>query len=276
MVFKTVSNKKTARAAGVVLLTLLLLGLGASGKFVAFPLTLVIEALPGETKTGSFFVVNTGEEPEEITITLADWRLKPDGSIEFLEAGSLEYSLTPFVEFAPISFPLEPTQKQEVRYTLSLPADLPIGDLWAIFLVEGSQVEGVGGTEGEVETEIGVRVRYAIKIFLSDPRAEKDGRISGMRLLGVNPLHLVVVFENTGTAVLRGVTGWVEVRNERGETVKTLEVKRFTVLRGVRRELELREPEGFEPLPSGFYVALAVLDFGAEFLVAAELPFEVP
>jgi hypothetical protein len=67
----------------------------------------------------------------------------------------------------------------------------------------------------------------------------------------------------------------VEVRNERGETVKSLEVPSFTVLREAERRVEVGEPEGSEPLPPGFYVALAVLDFGAEFLVAAELPFEV-
>ncbi|OGF55781.1 MAG: hypothetical protein A2Z21_03865 [Candidatus Fraserbacteria bacterium RBG_16_55_9] len=261
------------------LFALTLIGIGLTGmlsfgKFVAFPLTIVLKMGSDETQTGVFFVVNSGDDPEEITVTLADWQLELDGSIRFLDAGSLTRSLAPTTEFSPVSFRLAPQQRQQVNFTVRIPPGGQPGDRWAIFLVEGSDVEPVSGTTGEVQTQVGVRVRYGVKVFQSDPVAIKNGRITSLQLLSARPLDLVVTFLNTGTAALRDVTGRVEIRDERGETVRTLAMEEFTVLPDAEREVEVKGAEG-DSLATGHYVALVIMDFGGDFLVAAELPFQV-
>jgi len=259
----------------IVLLLILALSFAfpGSAKITVFPLTIIMEVPPGRSSSGFFVVVNDGTVPEEVTISVADWSLETNGNIQFLNPGTLSRSLAKYIQYAPVSFKLAPGEKQKVDFTFTIPEG-ESGDHWALFFVEGSEVTPIASTTGEVQSTVGAKVRYGIKIFQRDPGAVRNGRISGMEFLEQAPLKLKVVFENTGTAVLRDVTGWVEIRDEQGETVRRIEIERFTVLPGAKRELEVIDPKA-ERLPAGSYVALAVIDFGGDFLVAGELPFKI-
>ncbi len=107
-----------------------------------------------------------------------------------------------------------------------------------------------------------------------DPHeAVADGRVRGLSV-GRDPegrLVAKVAFENTGTTFLRP-SGRVEVRDRTGQTVGSTPIEPFRVLPGATRELAVALPEGLAP---GVYVALAILDFGAEFLVAGQAGFEL-
>jgi len=248
-----------------------LLSLGAAD-IVVGPLTIVIDAAPGEMGSGYFRVVNDGETPEEVTVSLGDWFLDPQGNTQFAALGSLERSLAEWLELTPVTFQLEPGQVQRVDFTIDVPSGVS-GDHWALLFVEGSEVTPIAETTGELQTRIGAKVRYGVKVFQRDPGATKAGRIVGMELLSTEPLKIRVAFANTGDAVLWNVTGRVEIRDDTGATVRTLEMEEFTVLPGGERELIL-EDEG-ERLAAGDYIALVIIDFGGDYLVGHQLQFKI-
>ncbi len=235
------------------------------------PLTLIIEAGPGEGGSGYFKVVNDGDAPEEVTVSLADWTLDRDGGIRFLEPGTLERSLAPWIEYSPATFKLEPGAVQRVEFSFTVPAEAK-GDHWALFFVEGSKVTPVAETTGALQTSVGVKVRYGVKVFQHDPEAEKQGRITDMELLSTTPVQLRVVFANTGESVLFRVIGRVEIRDATGATVRTLPIEEFTVLPGGERELIVEDQEELSP---GDYIALAIIDFGGDYLVGHQLQFRI-
>lgn len=256
------------------LLTILLIGLVAlvgRADIGVGPLTLIIEAPPGGSGSGYFKVVNDGEAPEEVTVSLADWDLDRDGGIRFLEPGTLERSLAPWVEYSPATFKLKPGEVQKVEFSFTVPEGAT-GDHWALFFVEGSQVTPVAETTGALQTSVGVKVRYGVKVFQHDPNAQRQGRITGMELLNASPLKLKLVFANTGDGVLFRVTGRVEIRDVTGATVRTLPIEEFTVLPGGERELTVEDQEELSP---GDYIALAIIDFGGDYLVGHQLQFRV-
>jgi len=72
------------------------------------------------------------------------------------------------------------------------------------------------------------------------------------------PVVIAVQYANTGNAA-HAVTGRIEVRNARGETVGRLKVDRSVVLPGSTRMLIARF---HGPVPPGDYAVLAVLNYG--------------
>jgi len=236
------------------------------------PLTLVIDVAPGEVGSGYFRVVNDGEAPEEVTVSLGDWFLDPRGNTQFAAPGSLERSLAPWLEVTPVTFKLEPGQAQRVDFTIAVPSGVS-GDHWALLFVEGSEVIPIAETTGELQTRVGAKVRYGVKLIQRDPGAAKAGRITAMELLSTEPLKIRVAFANTGDAILWNVTGRMEIRDDTGATVRTLEIEEFTVLPGGERELVLED--GGERLAAGDYIALAIIDFGGDYLVGHQIQFKI-
>jgi P pilus assembly chaperone PapD len=249
-----------------------LLAFVASASIGVGPLTLIIDSGPGESGSGYFKVVNDGDNPEDVTISLADWSLGADGGVQFAEPGTQERSLAEWVEYSPATFQLEPGQVQQVDFTINVPPGTE-GDHWALFFVEGSEVTPVAETTGALTTSVGVKVRYGVKLFQHDPSATEAGRITGMELLSTDPLKIKVVFANTGDGVLWRVSGRVEIRDDTGATVRILAIEEFTVLPGGERQLVL-EDQG-ERLVAGDYIALAIIDFGGDYLVGHQLQFKI-
>lgn len=260
------------RTRYLLVLLVALLAWSASASIGVGPLTLIIDAGPGGSGSGYFKVINDGQNPEDVTISLVDWTLGLDGGIQFAEPGTVDRSLAEWVEYSPATFRLEPGQIQRVDFTITVPSERT-GDHWALFFVEGSEVTPVAETTGALTTTVGVKVRYGIKVFQRDPGATRVGRITGLALLSLAPLKLELTFVNAGEGVLFRVTGRVEIRDATGTTVRTLEIEEFTVLPSGERELIL-EDKG-ECLPPGDYIALAIIDFGGDYLVGHQLQFKI-
>jgi P pilus assembly chaperone PapD len=260
------------RTRYLLVLFVALLACSASASIGVGPLTLIIEAGPGGSSSGYFKVINDGQNPEDITISLADWSLGLDGGIQFAEPGTVERSLANWISYSPATFRLEPGQIQRVDFTITVPSEKS-GDHWTLFFVEGSEVTPVAQTTGALTTSVGVKVRYGVKLFQRDPEATRIGQITGMELLATDPLKLKVVFASNGDGVLWRVTGRVEIRNSTGAAVRTLEIEEFTVLPGGERELVLEDKGG--RLAAGDYIALAIIDFGGDYLVGHQLQFKI-
>jgi len=229
-----------------------------------------LEVPPGGTATYSFVVGNNEEIVDDIRIYLIDWDRDLEGNHRFYEPGTLPRSNTAWITVSPSHFSLQPGERREVRFTIKVPADAE-GTYWGMIMVEG-RPRPQEGEEGMVMAV----PRFGIKVY-ETPRgtAHRDGRITHMERLGLNPLTVLVEFENTGNAHLR-VDGWVEIRDTWGETVRSLKIGRFPLLPGAKRRVRAIDTDGDgEPLPPGDYLALAVLDFGGPYLIAGQIPFKV-
>lgn len=249
----------------------------ASTQVSVTPLGFDIDISPGEESDVCFFeVINLEDDPLTVSVSLADWENDIYGGIKVRAAGTLPRSLAPCINFSPFDFVLNPGQKQKVNFTVNLPPEEK-GPHWTIFLITTS-----ASVTSEFEIEENKRiifstsVAYAVKVRQVDPvTARSEGKIVWADVVvseGSETLVEVVAdFENTGTTFLK-VGGRIEFRDQRGSTVDTMQVRNFTVLPGAKRRIRSNHKK---ELPPGEYIALVILDFGGDYLVAGQVNFEV-
>lgn len=254
----------------------LTLGQVAVAKITVGPLGIDLSVAQGHRATGTFLVKNVGELAQDVDIELVDFTHTPEGQNQFLAPGTLPRSLAPFVFYTPTAFDLAPGQVQEVKFTIEMPQEAA-GPHWTMFMVRehtpSATVQvGVEGQEGGFGFQ--ASVSFGVLLRQIDPNnAVPDGRVRSL-VITRGPeglLHAVVGFENTGTTFLRP-SGRVEVRDRTGQTVASSPIDPFRALPGEVRLLDI--PISGE-LARGSYIALAILDFGAEFLIAGQASFEL-
>jgi len=256
-------------AVGLVVLFVAGIAVAAAAEIVVSPLTIEISAGPGETQTGSFVVRNAGTEIENVTVSAFGYSLDSSGG---LLLDPEVRSLVPTLTFFPASLGVAPGEEAVVHFEFTAPVES--GDHWAVFFVEGSTATPVGTTVGKVQATVDVKVRYGVKLIQRDPGAVKDGSVESMALASTTPPSIDIQFVNLGTSVLRKATGWVEFRDVTGTVVAKAMIDEFTTLPGGRRELSVSIPD--QVLGTrGDYLALCVVDFGGDHLVAGELQFSV-
>lgn len=256
---------------GIMLLALDSLALRLS------PVEFDITISQGSTETLSFQVRNDESEALQMAVGLCDWIRDIDGANLFCEeAGEVERSAADWVSVAPTQFELAPEESQEIRFTISVPrADgSPLeGTYWTAVMVEATPKR----TEEQPGTQIVVKRRFGVKIYATIAgTGSKEGQVSALESHGLNPLWVSFEFLNRGTLNLKEVSGWVEIRDITGSALERIPVGPFPVLPGFKRRLiaQSARPQG-EVLPPGDYVILAVLDFGGDNLVGAQLVLRV-
>src|SRR5438034_1135997 len=112
LIFATAANSQTA-------------GLGIH------PGRLEIQMQPGTQKTVSFEIESPpADQPVSgrLLLSLTDWNIKQDGSLEFFEAGSQAISSAKWIEFSPSALTISSGRKQMVRVTVTLPPDVKSGE----------------------------------------------------------------------------------------------------------------------------------------------------
>jgi len=244
------------------------------GSMSVAPLSLRLDILPGEDGAGVFLVRNTGSDPIIVNLSLHDWWRTPEGDFQILAAETLDRSCAPWMVYSATTVNLAPGEETQISVQLSVPEDVS-GDHWALLLVEEQPqpVEEEQAEEGLTNTTR-VVVTYAVKILQTDPVNDiPDAEIQGIELVQHDPFELLIHFANTGNAHIT-TKGTIEIRDIFGETVRTFTVDPFPTLPGEERPLRIEDSSG-EPLPAGTYYAIALLDFGGDYLIQGGLPFEV-
>ncbi|MBN1825046.1 MAG: SPOR domain-containing protein [Candidatus Eisenbacteria bacterium] len=150
----------------------------------------------------------------------------------------------------------------------------------ALRLVERAKRSGFGGAwlvRAEVTREAPLLASVP-ETGILPPTAEEPAASAsldhGRNAAPWTPVVTVRV-ENTGNSILR-CTGRAEIRDGGGAALDTLALGvegRFTLFPGGTRELRV---SGDRDLAPGTYTALAIVDFGGDYLVAGDAVFEVP
>jgi len=217
-------------------------------------------------------VMNVGDEPSRVKISQGDWNEDLYNRDRYFSPGALERSGANWMMSSPESFSLRPQETKEVRVEVTVPEDNKLsGSYWSLLFVEEESTP----TKAENgQTGINTIVRYGVKVFVALENTQiMNGAIANMSISTAenNELLFEITFENKGNVLLHPM-GYLEIRNEEGETIKDLNIDRFSVL---PEHSEISKMLTEKPKDVGQYTALAVLQFGADYLVAGELVFKV-
>ena len=234
---------------------------------------------PGGSFTGAFEVINSSEQPREFTVELKDYDRNIEGGLVLLNPGTHPRSLAKFLSFTPAQFALAPKQKQQITFKIEIPAT-ERGPHWAALAVT-SPAPSPGtqppppGQQPSIPVTIGTAEQFVVKIRHTDPtNAVNRGRIVGVQALlpeRDKPLRIVVEYENTGTTFQIAKTQ-LRIVNAKGEIIVQKRAEDMALLPGGKQRLEIPVTER---LPSGTYLALVIIDFGGDFLVAGQVRFQI-
>lgn len=254
----------------IAILLLFIVSFPTHGKITVDPMNLSFEAQAGENIVREITVKNTGTETTEVSLTLLDWWRSPEGSLQFFSPGSRDRSCAEWLLYSPSELTIPPQETKDITVEIQVPEEvLTEGTRWAMLIV---QERGSAREQEGVTTRI--TINYIVKIFYHDPGyTEKSGKITKMAVEQKNPLSFSIRAENTSKSYLRS-EGTLSIRNLQGETEGEIEIERFGILPGAKRNITV-EWKGDLTLNQGQYYAIAVMDFGGESLVQGGLPLEI-
>lgn len=253
-----------------------------------FVLDMVIS--PGEIGKDTLLITNNGDSTQYVAIEVVDWVPTGPSMQEYLPPGTLDRSLSGWLNFWPSELNLQPGEAVQVQVEATAPSTAE-GAYWGMLFVKLLPTPSPTGT-GETPAQVGLNVVLGIAIYAETGSGEAQGRIVGF---SCEPLHsgkqmmFTLKFEDTGITRLRP-TGTIQIHDEEGNFVRELLLPQFTSLPDTTQRLQValtfvpserpgvENPEPVEPeppLPAGTYLAIAVIDYGGDALVAAQLPFVI-
>jgi hypothetical protein len=222
---------------------------------------------PGEEVRASFSVFNDDAEAVDVEISIADWDLDVDGVTRFHPPVAIPRSCASWLDVAPTRFLLPPDGEAEIVVSLRIP-EAARGTYWTGLLVRVT----TASSESSRDDLQPVR-QFLVRILQSAMPLSPDGAVRGVRIGGLMPLGVEIRFENTGDALLAGVNGLVAVEDRSGVRLGEISIPPFDVLPGTAANRVVHWDA--EPLPAGDYLVRAVVDFGADHLVAGQIVLRV-
>ena len=247
----------------------------AFAAFVATPMEFHTDVASGEEATYTFYVRNRGDEAIALKVYTGDFWIQVDGKEVFLDPGEVERSCSPWLEVAPEELELGPDESRAIRFKMSVPPEKK-GTYWGMVFVEQVSKPTIKTTKkGDHQFNILSFQRVGVRVFENVPGAEKgEGKINEVNVSWSKEEELLkidLVFENDGEVLLK-CKGTLDIKDATGETVASMEVQEFNSYPKAARTRTMSLKEELAP---GQYTALAVLDYGEEYLVAGEAVFEV-
>jgi len=250
--------------------------------FGVTPMLVEADVERGVTYNGTIAVFSNTKEVEQVKVSIADWDKKPNGDDTEFEPGTLERSCSKWINIGPTKFDVPVDQWVNVRYSFTVPDDA-IGSYWTFAIVEADKKPSKPSeSNGKIQTMIETSFRYIVRIVVTvDEGRVYDGKINGISVFKPAPDSQFkdfpsvarVVFENTGNVLLKP-QGYVDIRNLDGETVEKVEIQpKSYVIPERERWLDVPVKKNLE---NGEYIAVAVLDYGGDNLVAGEAHFTAP
>lgn len=269
--------KKTAYWA-ITTIFFLLWACPVEAGFSVAPLRFEFELDKGRTGTASIRVSNNGEKPVSVKVYQTDFRVDPINQDIILPPGENKRGCAAWMSISPLNLDLGPKERKSVRISLTVPEDAR-GTYWAfVFVEQSSKPTPVMKSKEGYDIKVHVKPRWGVRIHENIPgTADKKGAITDISLTPQteeDPFKIAVEFENTGNTLLR-CNGRVEIRDAEGNDVETVQIGskgRFIVYPDGKRLVSGILSKELSP---GDYLALAIVDYGGEELVAGELEFEV-
>jgi len=247
----------------------------AFAAFVVTPMEFHINVANNETGAYSFWVRNRGEETIALKVYAGDFLIQPDGQEAFLDPGTIERSCAKWITASPEEFELAPDESKAVRFEINIPADKS-GSYWGMIFIEQTNKPTLKTAQkGQQQFNILSFQRVGVRVYEDTPGSKPgEGKISQVTIDDGGKdefLRVNLKMENNGDLLLK-CKGSIDIKDDKGETVESVVVNEFNCYPQSSRIVSTPLKD---KLKSGHYSALAVVDYGADFLIAGEIVFDV-
>ncbi len=250
------------------------------------PLSINLETRPGAELNGEIKVHESGKDKIRALIYEMDYDNIREGSTRYFETGTVDRSCAGWVTLSHTQVELSAENPTFLKYTVNVPEDAT-GTYWMAIMVEGMRPPEKPEKKEDQDTisvKIESVVRFAIKMTVNVKQdIAKNAEVGLLEMKnspdtqGGKPNELILtartLVRNQGNTRLTP-RGYFELKDMDGNSVYKIETDdKYYVLPG--REQFLKTPVRAEIRP-GEYVALTVLDYGGESLIAGETRFSYP
>lgn len=243
----------------------------ARAQLTVSPAELIL--VPGTTPVASFMVANEARTTVQAVLYQNDWDRDDFGENRFYPTGTQVGSCGDRVKVFPQTIRVEPGARQSIR--VSAEAGTYTSPCWTVVFVESAPRPSGGGSRIVYITRLGV------KVYVNPPGMTRDAEVLGFALeKAVQTANGPVVdttqdvlglrVRNSGGVPLR-LEGRVEFRDFGNNVVRTERIEETPALPGSTRRLQIKIPE----LRPGKYVALALVSYGGEDELAAQLELDI-
>lgn len=225
----------------------------------------------GEVYQGETNILGSNNEATEINAYANDWSLNTSGNYQFLPLGTLKRSASPWISFTPKKFNLPPQRGQKIAYTIKVPQDAN-GSYWAV-LMFGTRPTLTPGKE-QMQITMSARVAYVIRIDIlgSPPGVGSIERFQLSWNANQKKIDAKIRIRNSGISFIR-FKGRIELKDRQGKKVGVIPFNEGLVLPDHSREFFLADSD--LKLAPGYYIGLAIADFGGRNLKAVQSSFQV-
>lgn len=223
-----------------------------------------LTAVPGQTLTGAINVHNTTDQPVSVRVYLADFLyLEPfNGKKDFLAAGSTEYSMAGWFSFLPRELTLQPFQKQEINYSIQVPADARGGYYNVLFVERDAGVVGEGAMAG-----VQIISRVGSLFFVETADSQPQGKVENIQFAdGAFQLQLT----NTGETIIIPESTYF-IMDQEGRAIKRGEADLLYLPPGKTAQSLIPLDEG---LNAGAFTLVLTIDLGEGQAVVREIEFQ--
>lgn len=225
----------------------------------------------GDQYQGEFYLFGSENESIQLKVYPMDWSLSTSGDYQFLPVGTVKRSASSWISFYPKTLNLPPKRGQKIAYTVKAPKDAS-GSYWAALMAETNPMGS--DNPGQIQVKMSGRVAYIIKIDINGSPLG-TGKVERLRLNWVqekNQLKASLRIKNSGISMLR-FKGKLELKDEQGKSIGMIPFREGYILPDYTREFDLIDHK--INLKPGFYIGLAIADFGERNLKAVQTTLEI-
>lgn len=242
--------------------------------FNVSPMTKEISAQPGESYVGEITVFNAGGPAKALKVFAKNLFRASDGNYIDLR-DKAERSCAGWLSLEQTRLTVAADGSAPIKYSFRVPEDAS-GTYWTYIMVEGevrpaNPAEAPRKIQVAINTRLRIGVRFVVNVAGGRAREAEISRFTVARS-GDDPhsgYTSQIEFRNTGNYFIK-TKGYIEIRTVEGEVAGHEEIEEFASLPG--QEWNLETPIESQ-LPPGEYIALAVLDYGGDSLIAGEARF---
>jgi len=214
----------------------------------------------GESITDIFYVRNNGTFPLRIKIFPENWYLGHNGNPVFVGSNSVDYSCRDWIKVNPQDFRIMPDEIKMVRYTITVPEDIPQAGYHASISFENVPMS----VAEKDRSQMVFSGKIAAAVYVKVGKVDIVGEIIDLILHEEDNSHVcILVIKNRGKTHFR-TQGSIEISDNNGKKVLDVMIPNEVVLPESEREIKCKLNG---KLSAGKYTALCTLDIGREELL---------
>lgn len=244
-----------------------------NGSWTVAPMSLSYYLEQNTTGTEALWIKNPTDDTLAVKISLQDY-LKVNGQDHMKPPRTTDRSCAGWLFIHPEEVEILPYQNKDIRIDMTVPKDA-YGDYWSMLFVEQiSKPKSNNAKYGKMSLDIKTKFRWGARIKQHVPGSlNRSGKVTSMLFIDNGTKREVELrFLNDSKLIHSRCTGWIEIRDEDGETVSKFDISEFTIYPNDERIFTI---EILDELNEGEFSAVGIIDYGGDHLVGGEILFTI-